>query len=300
MKDDIITGISDFYETNILSRIIQMWEHPVDLVLFLIDIAIVIFLAYKILRLTKDSRAWQVLKGIVLLLVVTWLSGVFKLTILHAILDKVVSWGVLALIIIFQPEIRRALEQLGTNKLKKYLGFTDDIETKNKEDIYKIVIAAEEMSKRQIGALIVIERDIGIKDIIDTGILIDADVSPQFLTNIFVPKTPLHDGAVVISNNKIKAAACMLPLASGQDIAKELGTRHRAGIGISKESDAIAVIVSEETGKISIAKDGKLIADVNEETLKKLLIKDIVTDRIPEKERKPNIIWKKFKKDKND
>ena len=300
MKDDIITGISDFYETNILARIMQMWEHPIDLVLFLIDIAIVIFLAYKILRLTKDSRAWQVLKGIVLLLVVTWLSGVFKLTILHAILDKVVSWGVLALIIIFQPEIRRALEQLGTNKLKKYLGFTEDIETKNKEDIYKIVIAAEEMSKRQIGALIVIERDIGIKDIIDTGILIDADVSPQHLTNIFVPKTPLHDGAVVISNNKIKAAACMLPLASGQDIAKELGTRHRAGIGISKESDAIAVIVSEETGKISIAKDGKLIADVNEETLKKTLIKDIVTDRIPEKERKPNIIWKKFKKDKND
>ena len=299
MKDDIITGISDFYETNILARIMQMWEHPIDLVLFLIDIAIVIFLAYKILRLTKDSRAWQVLKGIVLLLVVTWLSGVFKLTILHAILDKVVSWGVLALIIIFQPEIRRALEQLGTNKLKKYLGFTEDIETKNKEDIYKIVIAAEEMSKRQIGALIVIERDIGIKDIIDTGILIDADVSPQLLTNIFVPKTPLHDGAVVISNNKIKAAACMLPLASGQDIAKELGTRHRAGIGISKESDAIAVIVSEETGKISIAKDGKLITDVNEETLKKILIKDIVTDRIPEKERKPNIIWKKFKKDKN-
>ena len=300
MKDDIITGISDFYETNILARIMQMWEHPIDLVLFLIDIAIVIFLAYKILRLTKDSRAWQVLKGIVLLLVVTWLSGVFKLTILHAILDKVVSWGVLALIIIFQPEIRRALEQLGTNKLKKYLGFTEDIETKNKEDIYKIVIAAEEMSKRQIGALIVIERDIGRKDIIDTGILIDADVSPKLLTNIFVPKTPLHDVAVVISNNKIKAASCMLPLASGQDIAKELGTRHRAGIGISKESDAIAVIVSEETGKISIAKDGKLIADVNEETLKKTLIKDIVTDRIPEKERKPNIIWKKFKKDKND
>ena len=301
MKDDIITGISDFYETNILARIMQMWEHPIDLVLFLIDIAIVIFLAYKILRLTKDSRAWQVLKGIVLLLVVTWLSGVFKLTILHAILDKVVSWGVLALIIIFQPEIRRALEQLGgNNRFSRFFGFDKDIITRTKEDIYKIVIAASELSKTKTGALIVIERDIGIKDIIDTGILIDADVSPQLLTNIFVPKTPLHDGAVVISNNKIKAAACMLPLASGQDIAKELGTRHRAGIGISKESDAIAVIVSEETGKISIAKDGKLIADVNEETLKKTLIKDIVTDRIPEKERKPNIIWKKFKKDKND
>ena len=283
MKDDIMTGISDFYQTNILDRIIQMWEHPLDLILFIIDIAIVIYLAYKILKLTKDSRAWQVLKGIVLLLVITWLSGVCKLTILHAILDKVVSWGVLALIIIFQPEIRRALEQLGTNKLKKFLGFTENIETKTKENIYKIVIAVEELSKRQIGALIVIERDIGIKDIIDTGIIIDAEVSPQLLTNIFVPKTPLHDGAVVISNNRIEAAACMLPLASDQDIARELGTRHRAGLGISKESDAIALIVSEETGKVSIAKDGTLIADVNEETLKKILLKNIITNRTSEK-----------------
>lgn len=298
MKDDIITGISEFYQTNILSRIMQMWEHPIDLVLFLIDIAIVVFLAYKILKLTKDSRAWQVLKGILLLLIVTWLSGVLRLNILHAILDKVISFGVLALIIIFQPEIRRALEQLGSKKLRKYLGFTDDIETKNKEDIYKIVIAAEEMSKRQIGALIVIERDIGIKDIIDTGIAIDADVSPQLLTNIFVPKTPLHDGAVVISHNKIKAAACMLPLASDQDIAKELGTRHRAGIGISKESDAIVVIVSEETGKVSIAKDGNLVENVSEEMLKKILIKNIVTDRISEKEMKNNILLKKLKANK--
>lgn len=299
MKDDIMTGISDFYQTNILDRIIQMWEHPLDLILFIIDIAIVIYLAYKILKLTKDSRAWQVLKGIVLLLVITWLSGVCKLTILHAILDKVVSWGVLALIIIFQPEIRRALEQLGTNKLKKFLGFTENIETKTKENIYKIVIAVEELSKRQIGALIVIERDIGIKDIIDTGIIIDAEVSPQLLTNIFVPKTPLHDGAVVISNNRIEAAACMLPLASDQDIARELGTRHRAGLGISKESDAIALIVSEETGKVSIAKDGTLIADVNEETLKKILLKNIITNRMSEKNKKSNIIWEKIKKDKN-
>ncbi len=299
MKDDIMTGISDFYQTNILDRIIQMWEHPLDLILFIIDIAIVIYLAYKILKLTKDSRAWQVLKGIVLLLVITWLSGVCKLTILHAILDKVVSWGVLALIIIFQPEIRRALEQLGTNKLKKFLGFTENIETKTKENIYKIVIAVEELSKRQIGALIVIERDIGIKDIIDTGIIIDAEVSPQLLTNIFVPKTPLHDGAVVISNNRIEAAACMLPLASDQDIARELGTRHRAGLGISKESDAIALIVSEETGKVSIAKDGTLIADVNEETLKKILLKNIITNRTSEKNKKSNIIWEKIKKDKN-
>ena len=126
-----------------------------------------------------------------------------------------------------------------------------EINIKTKEDIYKVVIAAYELAQKRTGALIVIERDIQIKDIIATGIPMDAEVSPQLLVNIFVPNTPLHDGAVVISNNKIAAAACMLPLASDQDIAKELGTRHRAGIGISKESDSIAIIVSEETGKVS-------------------------------------------------
>ena len=138
-----------------------------------------------------------------------------------------------------------------------------------------------------------------LKDIIDTGIEINAEVSPQLLTNIFVPKTPLHDGAVIISNNKITAAACMLPLASDQDIAKELGTRHRAGIGISKESDAIAIIVSEETGKISIAKDGTLIADVNEETLKRILIKNIITNNFANKEKRAKNIFDNLKKEKN-
>ena len=130
------------------------------------------------------------------------------------------------------------------------------------------------------------ERDIQIKDIISTGIPMNAEVSPQLLVNIFVPNTPLHDGAVVISNNKIAAAACMLPLASDQDIAKELGTRHRAGIGISKESDSIAIIVSEETGKVSVAKDGTLIADVREDVLKKILISNIVTKRLNESKNK--------------
>ena len=189
------------------------------------------------------------------------------------------TWGVFALIVIFQPELRRALEQLGTNKFTKFFGIDKDIATRTKEDIYKIIIAAQELSKTKTGGLIVIERDIQIKDIISTGIEINAEVSPQLLVNIFVPNTPLHDGAVVISGNKIAAAACMLPLASDADIAKELGTRHRAAIGISKESDAIAVVVSEETGKISIAKDGTLIADVKEEALKKILIKSIVTKR---------------------
>ena len=154
---------------------------------------------------------------------------------------------------------------------------------KTKEDIYKIVIAASELSKTKTGALIVIERDIEIKDIISTGVPMEAEVSPQLLVNIFVPKTPLHDGAVIISNNKIAAAACVLPLADDKDLAQELGTRHRAAIGISKESDSIVVVVSEETGKISVAKDGTLIADVREDTLKKILISNIVTKRFTEK-----------------
>ena len=205
------------------------------------------------------------------------------------------NWGVILLIIIFQPEIRRALEQLGTNKFTKLFGMDKDIATKTKEDIYKIAIAATELAKNKTGALIVIERDIKIKDIVSTGVEINAEVSPQLLVNIFVPNTPLHDGAVVISENRIAAAACMLPLAGDTDIAKELGTRHRAAIGISKESDAIAVVVSEETGKISVAKDGTLIADVREDVLKKILISNIVTKRFPENEKTTNSGFVKIK-----
>ncbi len=188
-------------------------------------------------------------------------------------------YGVIALMIIFQPELRRMLEQLGTNKFTKYFGIEKIQQLKQKEDIYKVIIAAEELAKSKTGALIVLERDIQINDIIDTGVAINAEVSPQLLVNLFTPNTPLHDGAVIISKNKIAAAACILPLADDKDIAKELGTRHRAALGISKESDSIAVVVSEETGKISVAKDGTLIADVKEDTLKKILIKYIVTKK---------------------
>lgn len=282
--------INNFYEQNILSYIKLWQEYPIKLVSVILDIAIVIFLAYELLRIVKDSRAWQLVKGIALLVVATALSELFNFKILNYILSTVMDWGVILIIIIFQPEIRRALEQLGgTNKFSRFFGFDKDIITKTKEDIYKIVIAVYELAKNKTGALIVIERDIQIKDIIATGIPMNSEVSPQLLVNIFVPNTPLHDGAVVVSNNKIAAAACMLPLAGDQDIAKELGTRHRAGIGISKESDAIAIIVSEETGKVSVAKDGTLIADVREDVLKKILINNIVTKRLNEAKEKKDI-----------
>lgn len=282
MGNSFITNIIKFYEANILSYMQELQQNPLELITLVVDLTIVIFLILQLLKIVKDSRAWQLIKGIALLIIATWASSILHLSILNYLLSAIMNWGVILLIIIFQPEIRRALEQLGTNKFTRFLGMDKDIITRTKEDIYKIIVAVMELAKSKTGALIVIERDIQIKDIVATGIAMGAEVSPQLLVNIFVPNTPLHDGAIIISNNKIVAAACMLPLAGDKDIAKELGTRHRAAIGISKESDAVAIVVSEETGKISVAKDGTLIADVREDVLKKILINNIVTKRFTE------------------
>ena len=288
--------LENFYNENILQYFRTLQESPWRMISFIIDVTIVVLLLYYAIKVARGSRAWQLIKGIALFVLITILSGALNLKILNSILSGIMNWGVIALLIIFQPELRRGLEQLGTNKLTRFFGIDKDVATKTKEDIYKVVIAASELAKNKTGALIVMERDIEIKDIIQNGVIMDAEVSPQLLVNIFEPKTPLHDGAVIISNNKIAAAACVLPLADDKDIAKELGTRHRAAIGISKESDSIVVVVSEETGKISVAKDGTLIADVREDVLKKILISNIVTKRFAsekkdkkKKEEKSNI-----------
>ena len=272
--------INTFYEQNILAYIQSLQEYPIKFVSLILDITIVVFLAYELIKIVKGSRAWQLIKGIAFLVVATGVSKLLNLYILNYILSMIMDWGVILVIIILQLG--------GNNRFSRFFGFDKDIITRTKEDIYKVVIAAFELAKTHTGALIVIERDIKLSDIIATGIPMNSEVSPQLLVNIFVPNTPLHDGAVVITENKIAAAACMLPLASDQDIAKELGTRHRAGIGISKESDALAIIVSEETGKVSVAKDGTLIADVREDVLKKILINNIVTKRFTNIEEKKN------------
>ena len=271
---------------SFMSYMQELAQNPFKMVTLILDILIVIYIIYKFIMYAKKSRAWQLLKGIIFILIVTAISEVLQLKILNYILTAFMPYGVIALIVIFQPELRRMLEQLGTSKLTKYFGLDKDLETKTKEDIYKIVIAATELAKTKTGGLIVLERDIQINDIIDTGVKMNAEVSPQVLVNLFTPNTPLHDGAVIISKNKIMAAACILPLANDKDIAKEVGTRHRAGLGISKESDAIAIIVSEETGKISIAKDGTLIADLKEETLKNILIKNMITKRFGDEKKR--------------
>ncbi len=271
---------------KIMEYLTSLPQEPIKIVTLILDLAIVIFLIVKLVGLIKGTRAFQLLKGIIFLILITIISGILQLNVLNYILSSFMTYGVILLIVIFQPELRRALEQLGSNKINKFFGIDKDIETKTKENIYKIVIAAVELSKTKTGALIVLERDIKLKDIMDTGIPIDSEISPQLLVNIFTPKTPLHDGAVIISENRIKAAACMLPLSNEKHVSKRIGTRHRSAIGMSKESDAIVVVVSEETGKISVAKDGTLIADVKEDALKQILIKNMITKKAEKKEEK--------------
>ena len=286
MKINPMLEFKEFWTTTFTHYIQEPW----NIVALIIDIIIVSFLITAMVKVLKGSRAMQLVKGIIFLILITWASSIFNLKILNYILTTFMTYGVILLIVLFQPELRRALEQLGSsNKLTRFLGLEKDIISKTKEDIYKIGIAVMELSKTKTGALIVIERDIRLKEIISTGVTINSEISPQLLVNIFTPNTPLHDGAVIVSENKISAAACMLPLASDGDIAKELGTRHRAAIGMSKESDAIIVVVSEETGKISVAKEGTLIADLKEEALKKILISNIITKRFKENDKK-NIV----------
>lgn len=229
MLNNFMTSMSIFWQ-NVLQYLNELYQYPVKLISVILDIAIVLFIIVYVLKLARKSRVMQLVKGILIIILITWISDLLHLTVLHSILTSILPSGVLALIIIFQPEIRRALEQIGTNKFTNFFGINKDIATKTKEDIYKIVIAVQEMAKTKTGALIVIERDIKIDDIVSTGIEINSDISPQLLVNIFVPKTPLHDGAVIIANNKIIAAACILPLANNRDISKELGTRHRAAV----------------------------------------------------------------------
>lgn len=237
------------------------------------DILVVSFIFYKGYMLIKETRAEQLLKGIVLIVVLIPISELLNLTMLNWILQRTITIGVLSIIIIFQPEIRRALEKLGRT------AFIENHVLENVEETEKIidqvVNCAESLSETRTGALIILEQETGLEDIIATGTRIDAIVSSALLENIFVVNTPLHDGATIIRNGRIIAAGCFLPLTANNDLNKKLGTRHRAGIGISENSDALVIIVSEETGNISLAINGKLTRNYNKEKLKALLMRII-------------------------
>lgn len=277
--------------TNTDIDLIQYYKNisnsPIQIILAVLDILIVIFFIYQILKFSKGKRVFRVLKGILLIFFLTILSSIFKLYIINTILTSIMTYGVIGLIIVFQPEIRRGLEKLGThNKVTNFFGISSKYMHTMKDNIYKVAIAATYLSDKKRGALIVFERDIKLIDIIETGIELNAEVSVPLIQNIFEPNTILHDGAIVIADNKIKSASSILPLSDNPNIAKNFGTRHRAALGISEVTDAVVVIVSEETSKISVAKEGELIVDLQEEELKKILIESLIKENNTKKQEK--------------
>ena len=238
-----------------------------------VDILIVAYLFYKILRFIKDTRAEQLFKGVIILLVATQVSGMLKLHTLYWILVKILEAGFILPFIIFQPELRAGLEHLGrnTNLFRFGTQAKSAYELNVEKVISEMLGAVYDMAGRKIGALLVLEGKTKLNEIVETGTEIDAKITKQILCNIFIPNTPLHDGAVIIRDGKIKSAACFLPLTQRKDLSKDLGTRHRAGIGISEISDSLILIFSEETGHVSIARAGKIYRDVSKERLANIL-----------------------------
>lgn len=241
----------------------------------IIDILLVWFVIYKLIMVIRGTKAVQLLKGITVIVVVRIISNFLGFSTLQWLMDQALTWGFLAIIIIFQPELRRALEQLGRGKLFSRSGIDDEEE--HAKMIEAVVKSVQYMAKRRIGALISIERETGMGDYIETGIPLHAKVSSELLINIFIPNTPLHDGAVILQKSQVSAAACYLPLSESPFISKELGTRHRAALGISEVTDSITIIVSEETGSISVTKNGELHRDLEPELFSELLKKELDT-----------------------
>ena len=252
---------------------LTFWDYIVNL----LDILLVWFIIYKLFNIIRGTKAIQLLKGILVIVVVRSLSSVMGLNTLEWLMDQVVTWGVLAIIIIFQPEMRRALEQLGRGKLFLRNNVPEDNVQERLVD--EIVKASAYMAKRRIGALISIEKETGLGDYAETGIPLEAHISSELLINIFIPNTPLHDGAVILQDNKIQAAACYLPLSESPFISKELGTRHRAAIGISEVTDCITIVISEETGSISLTKSGELYRNLDQEIFREMLLNELVLDK---------------------
>ena len=246
-----------------------------------VDILLVALVFYNILLLIRGTRAVQMLYGMILLAGVYYLARMTQLQTLHKILETFLILLPFVVVVLFQQEIRQALARFGRNPLWRLTG-----QQKGEAIFQDIVLAATHLSSKKIGALIVIERTEGLKSFTDNGISLDANVSYDLLVNIFNPDSPLHDGAVIIQGEKIVAAACFLPLTLSADLSTEFGTRHRAALGITNETDALAVVVSEETGTISVAYDGQLTRDLDGKNLRNTLYQHLVTDLYPQSRRR--------------
>ncbi|WP_214793681.1 MULTISPECIES: diadenylate cyclase CdaA [unclassified Exiguobacterium] len=251
--------------------------HWYDYLNDVLDIVVVTYVIYKLMMIVRGTKAVQLIKGISIILVSWFLSGFFGLKTLQFLLNQIITYGLLGIIIIFQPELRRGLEHLGrTSNLFGRTSTSD--EDKQRQMIEAIVSSAQYMSKRRIGALIAIERDTGLNEYVETGIRMDSHITSQLIINLFIPNTPLHDGAMIIQDGKIAAAACYLPLSESPHIDKALGTRHRAAIGVSEVTDSVTLTVSEETGAVSLAIAGRLYRELDEEALRNKLIQELVIE----------------------
>ncbi len=248
----------------------------------ILDIVIMAVLIYHGLKLVLRTRANSVFKGIGVVLVVAWIANILQISTLNWLMQQVVNTGALVLVILFQPELRRVLEQLGRSNLPSHVlaGSRRQHSAQSEARVSEIVKALNSMSRKRIGALIVIERKTALGDIIESGTVVDAEISAPLIENIFEPNTPLHDGAMIVRNERITAAACILQLTNDITISRELGTRHRAAIGITETTDAVALIVSEETGIISMAREGRLTRHLDTKSLTILLRELFVPDTL--------------------
>ena len=287
---DILNNFFDMIKTSEISNYFStMFAYPIKAVFSIIDIIIVVFLFYKGYKILKNTRAMQLIKGIIVLIVLNILSSkyVFDLHFLHSILDYFMQYGIILIAVIFQPELRKALEQVGNTNIRKWFDLEDE---ETITCIPEVAKAAKAMSATKTGMLVVFEKDTSLGEIAHTGVSIDSDVSAELLINIFVKDTPLHDGAVIIKNNRIEAASCILPLTDKESLDRIFGTRHRAAIGVSEVTDAVVAVVSEETGAISLAVDGRIYRDLSADQLEKELTKRLAVPKV-----KKNNIVKKIK-----
>jgi len=254
----------------------------------IIDVAIVSFIIYQLIMIVRGTRAVQLLKGI-FILVVTWaISTWFNLYTLKWLMNQIFTFGIISVMIIFQPELRRALEQLGRGKIFQRSAMLSRDVT---DQIGEVIKAVNHLARKKIGALIVFERETGLTEYIESGTMLEARISSELLVNLFTPNTPLHDGAVVIRGGQVTAAGCYLPLSENPFISKELGTRHRAAIGLTEVTDAVAIIVSEETGQVSLSVGGMIVRDINEESLISKLFQELTPRQAVVKRRSKFAFW---------
>ena len=249
-----------------------------------IDIILLAFLIYKVFPLLRSSGAARIAKAVVFVVLASWVTGWLDMYAIHFVIEQVMTVGLIALVILFQPELRRILDHIGNVKLSKLFS-TDNTSMEMEGVIRQTVMACEQMSREKIGALIVFARDNPLDEYMKTGTAIDAQVTEQLLRNIFFPKAALHDGAMIICNGRVSAAGCVLPLSHSKRLSPDLGTRHRAGVGLCEASDAVVVIVSEETGTISVAVDGMLKRHLPPQMLERLLRNELMPEQAEQKKR---------------